>query len=241
MVTQYVTSANRFRIIDRENQEAVMNELDRQKDGIYLNGYMVEQGRALGAKYLIIGHLLNADRGLQYATVQLAVVDVATGESLAVELLSPKGRNASTVTMATEESAEDANASSSASQITKDIVDGLIQIAFNKSLEKNVNDFLDEYFPLQFMITNLEVEEDAVIAVELFGYRFHQFKKNESFRVIEVIYRKNPDGSSGVQKKEIASLKVTSVEGDYAQCKVSKKEQEAFFEKKDIEGLAVIK
>lgn len=240
MVEQYISQSGRFRLVDRRNGDLVAEELDRQKDGAYLDGYMVQQGKQVGAKYLIVGHVISKEEGIEYPTVQVGVVDVATGLREAVEVLSATGRN-----MAILEDANDLLSDNSGRNSYYEpeptLFEKGIDLLKRRSLQKNMNDFLDDYFPQRFLITNIEATEDAVEGVELYGYE-HKFKKGEKLRVIEIKRRKNPDGTIGTQKIEIARIKVDRVEGDYAQCTVkSKDEQKEFFEKKDASGLAVVK
>ena len=243
MVNSYVSTANRFRLVDRENQKAVNAELDRQMDEIYLDGYMVEQGVALGAKYMIIGHVISISPSHNYASIQIGVVDIATSQTIASEVLTPTGRKAANAIAVTDKT-ENVLGTNNTSSNGVNLLD-MGKIAFNtitsKTLEKNVNSFLNEYFPQQFLITSMEESGSGVTMVELYGSKNHKFKKGETFRAVEIISRQNPDGTVGTQQKAIATMKVAVVEGDYAQCKVSKKEQAALLNKKDAEGLTIIK
>lgn len=237
-VEGYFTNAKRFNMITSD-RTAIDEELERQKDGIFLNGYMVEQNRAMGAKYLVVGHLINTDDGLDYATIQLGVVDVGTGENVAVETLSPSGRSAATLIMATDETIRSVGEPSN--NPTASVIGAVAKIAIKKRLEKNVMDFLDEHFPMNFLITGMTEDDNKVTEVELYGYQTHEFRKRETFKVVQQIKRKMPDNRIAIQEKEVATLTVDVVEGDLAQCKVSKQDQEMLYEYKDAEGITVIK
>ncbi len=237
MVEGYFTNAKRFTMITTDDTE-IRKELDRQKDGFFLDGYMVEQNRGIGARYLVVGHLININDGLDYATIQLGVVDVETGESVVAETLSPQGRSAATLTILAGEVIP--------TQVTNPvggaIVTKIITQALKKRLEKNVMDFLDEHFPMNFLMTRMDENAAKIISVELYGYKKHQFRKNDTFKVIQKIRREIPGTKEvAIEKIEIATLTVKEVKGDFAECTVSKQEQEKLYEYKDAAGITVIK
>lgn len=84
-------------------------------------------------------------------------------------------------------------------------------------------------------------DNNRVTEVELYGYQSHEFRKRETFKVVQQIKRKMPDNRIAIQEKEVATLTVDVVEGDLAQCKVSKQDQEMLYDYKDAEGITVIK
>lgn len=228
LVQQFIVKSGRFVIVG-EQAGAIDAELDRQKDAIFLDGYMVTQGKALGAKYLIAGHLLHTEAGKPYAAVQLGVIDVATGQTKVLEVLSPQGRTQVTTANAAVETAEilsrDQSPSENKTLRNSAILGQVVSSVTNKSLEKNVSDFLDEYFPMTFSLTKKDEGNGKITGALLYGYQSYNWRKGESLRVVEREEIKTPDGKISVFETEIARLRVDEIRGDFAHVKVSKKDQ----------------
>jgi hypothetical protein len=236
-VEGYVQNAKRFKLLTTYS-DAIDAELDRQKESIYLDGYMVEQNRAIGARYLVVGHLISVSDGIDYATVQLGVIDVETGEIVAVETLSPSGRSAVTITNIQDEVIS--------SQVKEPAAAAVMQSVFREalktSLQKNVMDFLDEHFPMEFLMTRMEESGGKIVNVELYGYKSHKFNKNQTFLVIQKIRRELPGTNEvATEQNVIATLVVKVLKGDFAECAVSKQDQERLYEYKEAGGVTVIK
>lgn len=228
LIQQYIVKSGRFVIVG-DQADAIDAELDRQKDAIFLDGYMVTQGKALGAKYLIAGHLLHTQAGKPYAAVQLGVIDVATGQTKVLEVLSPQGRTQVTTATAAAETAEilsrDQKSSESKTLRNTAIIGQVVNSVTNKSLEKNVSDFLDEYFPMTFSLTSTEEKGGTITGAILYGYQSYDWRKGESLRVVKRDEIKTPDGKISILETDIARLKIDEIRGDFAHVKVSKKDQ----------------
>lgn len=75
----------RFTVIDRSNSSAISKELNRQKSESYMDGYVVEQGKQMGAQYMIKGNYIPNERELH-----VSVFEVASGKSLGLEIIKLK-------------------------------------------------------------------------------------------------------------------------------------------------------
>lgn len=75
----------RFKVIDRSNNREVSKELNRQKSESYMDGYVVEQGKQIGADYMIKGSYFPNERELQ-----VSVFEVISGKTLGVEVIELK-------------------------------------------------------------------------------------------------------------------------------------------------------
>jgi len=72
----------RFKVIDRSNDNEISNELNRQKSESYMDGYVVEQGKQIGAEYIVKGSYLPNERELH-----VNVFEVANSRSLGSEVI----------------------------------------------------------------------------------------------------------------------------------------------------------
>jgi len=233
LAVQYLHESGRFSLVEREKWEAINKERELQKREDFIDGLMVEQGRSLGAQNMFFGHVINVAEGVTYATIQLAVVDVATGKTIASEVLSTSGRKTSAAAgdiagnMAKEEN-----------KPLENILGMIGKELLKNSLQKNIADFLNEHFPLKLFITRYIPDGNEISEIWLYGQKNYNFKKNEAFQVIEETSINNPDGTTGVRKQPIAQLKVKAVEGDYAICKVSKG-GDVLFDKQGADNIVV--
>jgi len=75
----------RFKVIDRSNDNEISNELNRQKSESYMDGYVVEQGKQIGAEYIVKGSYLPNERELH-----VNVFEVANSRSLGSEVIKLK-------------------------------------------------------------------------------------------------------------------------------------------------------
>ncbi|MCC7245327.1 MAG: hypothetical protein IT269_06585 [Saprospiraceae bacterium] len=55
IVTECYTKDNRFTVVDRRATEALSKERELQKSEVFMDGYVVEQGKSIGADYLLRG------------------------------------------------------------------------------------------------------------------------------------------------------------------------------------------
>jgi hypothetical protein len=64
-----------FSIVDRKYTKKIEQELERQKSESFIDGKTVEQGKAVGAEYIVAGHL-----DIEKWMLELRLVNVATQE-----------------------------------------------------------------------------------------------------------------------------------------------------------------
>lgn len=94
--------AQRFKVLDREYEDIIHSEIERQKDGRrFINSEsVVEQGRMLGAKWMVAAQIIaaqairseNSEGYDSYISFFLRIFDVETGEIVAAEAITPSGR-----------------------------------------------------------------------------------------------------------------------------------------------------
>ncbi|MFZ4544440.1 MAG: hypothetical protein ACOYOA_10350 [Saprospiraceae bacterium] len=56
IVTEFYTKDNRFTVVDRRATEALSKERELQKSEDFMDGYVVSQGKSIGAEYLLRGN-----------------------------------------------------------------------------------------------------------------------------------------------------------------------------------------
>jgi len=83
LVVSAIVKSNRFTVVDRTHFDAIFNEENLQKGESFLDGLVVEQGKKLGAEYLITGNLISASATPQYKNVvDQQYVDKTTGKTI---------------------------------------------------------------------------------------------------------------------------------------------------------------
>ncbi|WNJ17551.1 CsgG/HfaB family protein [Pontibacter sp. G13] len=235
IVKSLIQQSGRFQIVEHEKLDAIQHEMDLQRDAMFLNGLMIEQSAGLGAEYLILGHVIDVKSGVNHASMELAIVDVATTEVLVVEKFSANGRQS--LDRGKLFSNETTAMASEVSDVAPLIQLG-VELIKKRSIQRNIKDFLNEHFPIQLMITDVEISDDEVQYLELYGRKVYPFRRGENFSVVETILRTNEDGSVGKKEIEVAKIKVTQVNGDYALCKVIRGKED-LFAKHELDNLTV--
>lgn len=200
--------AKRFNVIERSKLEALQKEKNLQKTEDYMDGKVVEQGKSLGAQYLILGNINNASETKNTTTlygisvtkskanveVTIKVVDVATNLVIASENLV-------------------ANADGNAS--------GAMQKALN-NLEGEVNKFLNNNFPVQFSLVEVTEfgKKGEARKVVISGGSGSGVRQNDAFSVVEKT-TVEIDGVKKTRNKVIGKVRVAKVEdADFSQAMV---------------------
>ena len=233
-IKEIFVNSKRFVALDRTlyTQTNIFAEKEIQKNIDFINGFVVKQGRSKGAKHIIGGKILTSS----YATVKngqkkcdlsfsIIVSDVETGELMISKVISPN--SALTVF--------------SGSSVTED------QAFINTlmSLEKKINDFIEEYVAFYTDIVNLE-EIDTKKGIEVVKTVLVNagiddgMHKNDKFSICEVTYVETSKGKKK-REREIAVFKISKVQGELSEGKIIKGGEELARKFNDKETVLVCK
>jgi hypothetical protein len=213
----------RFNIVDRTKMDALKDEKNLQKSEDFIDGNVIQQGVSLGANFLISGHVISAqaermetapDQKTGQVTVsyksklsiQLKVIDVATGQVITSESIEPKGGSTLGGMFGVGPTTPEA-------AISKAI----------KGIEDKVDEFVNKNFPLSFPIVEIQETDSKGNATKLMiaGGSGYNLKKGDKLKVVEVSMIE-VNGKKLERKKEIGELKITKVEDDnFSTCSVS--------------------
>ena len=220
-VVNAFVKTKRFNIVDRSKMEALKKEKNLQKSEDFIDGSVIAQGVALGANFLISGHIISATAermegssvisGESTATykaklsIDLKVIDVATGQIITSERIEPKGGSSFGGIMGTAPSTPEA-------AILKAI----------KGIEDKIDKFVDKNFPVTFHIVEIQEKDGKGNATKIMiaGGSAFNLKKGDKLKVVEVsIIEVN--GKKLERKKELGELRITKVEDEnFSTCSV---------------------
>jgi len=212
VVTAFVKT-RRFTIVDRSKIDAVNAEKKLQKSEDFIDGSVADQGKSMGAEFLISGHVSSAmkkseqksrvkkDGTTEYYMEHTAqinftckVIDVATGQVTNTETFT----NASGGFMGldfTSNSAEDAFNSSL------------------KKLSKSIDSWVGKNFPLLFPIVEVQKKDKKGLPAEFLAGAGSDsgVEKGDKLSVVEVTFVE-VGGAKKERRKEIGMAKVIKVE-----------------------------
>jgi hypothetical protein len=223
-VTNAFVKTRRFNIVDRTKMEALRNEKDLQKTEDFIDGKVIQQGVSLGANFLISGHVISAstemltskEGGVSYKSklsIDLKVIDVASGEVIASEIINPKGGSSLLGFIGV-------GAVSEREAMTNAI----------KDIGDEVDKFVGKNFPISFTIVEI-VEKDSrggASKILIAGGSSFGLKKGDKLVAVE-ISEVEVNGKKLKRKKEIGELKVSKVEDEnFSICSVSSGNVEIF-------------
>jgi hypothetical protein len=208
-VTNAFVKARRFNIVDRTKLEAVRNEKDLQKSEDFIDSKVIQQGVSLGANFLISGHVISAstemltsrEGGVSYKgklSIDLKVIDVASGEVIASEIINPKGGSSLLGFIG-------AGAVSSSEAMTNAI----------KEIGVEVDRFIGKNFPISFSIVEI-LEKDSkrgASKILIAGGSSFGLKKGDKLVAVQ-ISEVEVNGKRLKRKKEIGELKILKVEDE---------------------------
>lgn len=220
-VANAFVKTKRFNIVDRSKMDALKKEKDLQKSEDFIDGNVISQGVSLGADYLISGHVISAkaermdaqsSTGQSIVTykaklsIDLKVIDVATGQVIASETIQPKGGSTLGGMIGMSPSSPDV-------AIAKAI----------KGIEDKIDEFVGLNFPANFPIVEIQEKDGKGNATKVMiaGGSAFNLKKGEKLKVVEIsIIEVN--GKKLERKKELGELKITKVEDEnFSTCSVS--------------------
>lgn len=219
-VTNAFVKTKRFNIVDRSKMDALRQEKDLQKSEDFINGSVIQQGVALGANFLISGHLISAqaeemiaedDKGNKTRTykaklaISLKVMDVATGQVITSETIEPKAGSSLLGAVGIGHSSPEV----AMSQAIKDV-------------ESEVDKFVGRNFPVMFAIAEIQEKDKKGNATRILlaGGSAFGLKKGDKLKVVE-ISEMEVNGKTMQRKKEIGELKVDKIEDEnFSACSV---------------------
>lgn len=202
-------ATNRFDIVDRTNLRKLKAEKELQKSEDFIDGKTVQQSSLEGAEQIVTGSISQVDivkktteKSIYYdckISFSLQVIDIATGQVLASELIRPK--------------------QSFMGGLGSTLVGGnnTPEKAFFNSLkgtQKAINKFVGKHFPVTTLIIEItEASSNKAKSILINTGTLNGAKKNQEFTVIELI-NKEVGGKTLIRKKELGKIKITKVEGD---------------------------
>lgn len=204
-VVQVVTNSRRFIVVDRTSYDKIQAELEFQKTEAFIDSKnTAEQGVAMAAKYMIIGHLIklniytmkNPDGSINgykaSAAFTLKVNNVETGETTEAESFQ---------TSVSPQAASKEQAINQALQ----------------SVEEPLKEYFIKTFPVSAKILKiLESKKDAAKIVLISGGKNHGIAKGDKL-IVEYIEELN----GKPYPTQIGEIQVEELSGnDFAKCKV---------------------
>lgn len=213
-VTTSFVSTKRFNIVDRSKMDALKKEKELQKGEDFIDGSVVQQGKNLGAEFLISGHVNSAsaeeftytDTNGQLQSggykaklsISLKIIDVATGQVTISETIEPKGGSMfAQMTIGGEKTADAA--------INKAI----------KDIHDKVDEFVAKNFPVTFLIAEIQEKDSKGNATSILvaGGSGFGLQKGDQLKVVEMT-EVDVNGKKIIRKKEIGTLKISKVEDE---------------------------
>ncbi|GAB4332227.1 MAG: hypothetical protein OHK0038_07740 [Flammeovirgaceae bacterium] len=229
IVEDVFVKSSRFRVVDRNNFDKIYTEENLQKGEGFLDGLVVEQGKKLGAEFIITGNILRANAEPKFSTdihgrermigytgnieTSIKVIEVETGEIKLTEHFHTRGVNNYYWNM-TSANREDA------------IHEALEQIS------QQVYQFIDANFPLTLKIYELEAHKKGFARHIVITGGFQKgLKIGQNLKIVE-IQKIAIDGQVVERKKALGWATVVSVDdAHFSTCRVQRGGAEAVLER----------
>lgn len=219
-VTNSFVKTKRFAIVDRSKMDALKKEKELQKGEDFMDGSFVEQGKSLGAQFLISGHVVSANAEQMKAddgkgnieitykaklVISLKVIDIETGQVTNSETIEPKagssllgmiGMGASTPQVAIEKAM--------------------------KSIQEKIDAFVNNNFPVVFSVAEIQEKDSKGAATKILiaGGSDFGLTKGTRLKIVEVVDM-TVGGKKIKRKKEIGEIKILKVEDEnFSICEV---------------------
>jgi hypothetical protein len=228
VVSTAFVEARRHTVVERINWPKVVEEAQRQTNGVFIDGKVVDFGRQNGAQFLVFGHLISVgssqQTGKDYqgnpytyytgsASVELKIVNVTTGE-------------VHTSAVITSTSRIDQGSSDSWNQTVSAAV---------KFLKDRTREWIGKAFPVSFPIVEItkekkgEAQELRLAAGRTSGVIVDNplipiISNNASsrFKIVESQPKQVGDKTL-ILEKEVGQMRVTQVEDDnFSICKITR-------------------
>lgn len=225
---QSFSQKSRFTVVDRTNVEITKKEKELQKSEDYLNGYVVDQGKNIGAKYIVTGELYNIGVTSQnfkrtdyttkqiyyetkysaYLTFNLTLLDIETGQIKSNNNFTIKTTNVGWAGFL----------SSSAGYFNTE------SEALNRAmLSANgyIKGWINSIFPVKMKILKVEETDKKgnPVIILIKGGADTDLRKGSDLNVIypEILI---VEGKEYTKPTQIGTIKVLEVEGEFSTCKI---------------------
>jgi len=226
-VSGYIVGCGQLTVVNRADLQYINAERELQKGENFIDGKVVQQGANLGAEYMLVGHVVTTS-GDEGPVIHVSIVDVATTEVKASEVISPKSRRTANVGKTVDDNLWNMyNITGSWKTVGHiktaiAVIDVLKKLSGANPFEKQVKGFIDEHFPLRISIAQFDEvdEKKGVKTILLFANEKMGLEKGDNFKIVEASQMANPDGTTGTREKEIGKAKIKQFDGDYALCTI---------------------
>lgn len=234
IISEAFTTKKRFTVVDRTQLDKIANERNLQKQEDFIDGQIVEQGKSLGAQYLIQGNISQ----LTPVSVTLTKTGYKTGTD--GKLYSYKynvpaynvtfGGNMQVIDVATGQ----VKTTKSLTFVKQWEVNNQ-EIAVNKTLDQlqfYVAAFTNDVFPVYMKVIKIESTNKKGIATKILikGGSDTDLRKGQASitnwmpgKSILQVYENealNIEGKSYMRQLPIGEIVVEEVQGDFTVCKV---------------------
>jgi len=225
-VLDYITGYGHLTVVRGSDLQYINVERELQKGEDFIDGRTLQQGANMGAEFMLVGHVV-ANSGDEGPVIHISIVDVATGQIKASEIISSNTRHSVSVKNSIDDNMINLYKKTGLWKNTGQSQDAILK-AFSNSiftenpLKKQVKGFIDEQFPLRIGITLFDEidEKSGVKTILLFANEKTGLKKGDNFIIVEASQIINPDGTTGIREKEIGKAKVVYFEENFTYCKV---------------------
>jgi TolB-like protein len=235
VVTSFVKT-KRFGIVDRSKLDEVSAEKQLQKSADFVDGTVAEQGKSMGAQFLISGHVNSATKTEEYKT--RTKLDGTTERYLAID--AQVNFTCKVIDVATGQVINSENFKNQP---------GLLSLASNKeeafnnalkSLGKSIDKWVSKNFPLIFDLVDVQTKDKKGNPSELLigAGSDSGVSKGDKISIIEVS-TVTVGGAAKTRNKEIGVAKISKIEdGSFSICVVT---EGADILKERIDAKAVIR
>ncbi|MGV1012469.1 MAG: CsgG/HfaB family protein [Flavobacterium sp.] len=219
-VTNSFVKTKRFAIVDRSKMDALKKEKELQKGEDFMDGSVVEQGKSVGAQFLISGHVVSAQAQEMRAddgkgnieitykarlVISLKVIDIETGQVTNSETIEPKAGSSLMGMIGM-------GANSPQVAIEKAM----------KSIQEKIDVFVNINFPVVFSVVEIQEKDGKGAATKILiaGGSDFGLTKGTKLKIVEIIDM-TVGGKKIKRKKEIGEIKIIKVEDEnFSICEV---------------------
>jgi hypothetical protein len=214
-LTDAFVKTKRFNVVDRSKMDALTNEKELAKTEAFIDSKVIEQGKSLGAAFLVSGHVISAaanqithqdpttgqtvSEGFKAKlSISVKVIDVSTGEVIASETIEPKG----------------GSFLGEMTGMLPKTADAAIAKAIN-DIEKKIDTFVAHNFPVTLSIVEIQEKNSKgeAITVLISGGSALGISKGDKLKVVE-ISEIEVNGNMMQRKKNIGELRIVKVEDE---------------------------
>jgi TolB-like protein len=217
VVTSFVKT-KRFNIVDRSKLDEVSAEKQLQKSSEFVDGTVADQGKSMGAQYLISGHVNSASKTEEWKT--RTKLDGTTERYLAVD--AQINFTCKVIDVAT---GQVVNSEAFKNEPGLLSLAGTKDEAFNnaiKSLSKSIDKWVSKNFPLVFDMVEVQTKDKKGYPSEILvgAGSDSGVSKGDKLLVVEVS-KVQVGGVTKERNKEVGSAKVTKIEdGSFSICSI---------------------